>query len=102
MSNRYRFAEEKSNDDGNRVYKSTIYPDLNTQDSDDIVIETEKGRRLDRLADEYYDDSTQWWVIAEANKLGKGSMYVEAGTKLKIPTNLSKVYNKLQQKNTKR
>ena len=102
MANRYRHTDSKKDNDGNRVYKTTLYPDLNSKNTDDIFVETETGRRLDRLADEYYSDPKEWWVIAEANDIGRGSMYVEAGTRLRIPTNLSNVYNQLRQKNTDR
>lgn len=99
---RYRHTNSKKNNEGNRVYKTTIYPDLDGRNAEDTFFVTETGRRLDRLADEFYDDPTQWWVIAEANNLGRGTMFVEAGTRLRIPTNLSNVYNKLRRKNEDR
>lgn len=99
---RYRYTETRNDDDGNRVFKTTIYPDLDNRDAEDVFIETEKGRRLDRLANEYYDDPSQWWVIAEANNLGRGTLFVEAGTRLRIPTNLSNVFTRLREKNNNR
>ncbi len=40
---------------------------------------------LDLLAKEFYGDETLWYVIARANNLGKGSMYVPPGEIIRIP-----------------
>ena len=37
------------------------------------------------LAFEYYQDENLWWVLAEANKLGKGSFDVPPGMRVRIP-----------------
>lgn len=42
--------------------------------------------RLDNLANQYYGDPTQWWVIANANpELSPDWTDVPAGTVLRIP-----------------
>ena len=48
------------------------------------------SERLDQLAGAVYGDSSYWWVIAAASKIGWG-MQLPQGTVLKIPKNLSDV-----------
>ena len=83
---RYQFSETKNNDNNDRVYRTTLLPDL-TDNQNDIFIETEVGQRLDSLANQYYNDPTLWWVIAKANNINNGSIQVEAGVRLRIPQN---------------
>jgi nucleoid-associated protein YgaU len=83
--------------DGKRVYKTTSYPAISSQDSDVIVISND-GDYLDTLAVRYYGDPTLWWVIALANNLGKGRLSVPGGLSLRIPTNINGLidqFNKL-------
>ena len=47
-------------------YVNEIYPLIPASDSD-IYIMTRNGDRLDLLAEEYYDNSNLYWVIASAN-----------------------------------
>ena len=54
-----------------------------------IVSELE---RLDHIAGKAYGDSSLWWVIAAASGIGWG-LQVPPGTIVKIPSNLSKVYD---------
>ena len=46
--------------------------------------------RLDVVAGREYEDSSLWWVIAAASKIG-WNLQVPAGTVLTIPTDLSQV-----------
>lgn len=69
---------------GSQVYKSTIYPNIDRHVTD-IYIEAIAMDRLDSLAFMYYDDVTLWWVIAQANGIGKGTMNVEPGQIIRIP-----------------
>jgi nucleoid-associated protein YgaU len=48
------------------------------------------GNRLDTIAGIEYGDSTLWWVIAAASKIG-WSLQVPPGTVITIPTNLSQI-----------
>jgi hypothetical protein len=52
---------------------------------DDIYIQTTTVERLDLLADKFYGDITMWWIIAAANGIGKGSLYVPANTIIRVP-----------------
>lgn len=51
----------------------------------DIFIRTTGIERLDKLAQEFYGDSTAWTIIAAANGVGKGTYVLPPNTKLRIP-----------------
>jgi nucleoid-associated protein YgaU len=63
--------------------QTTILP--NVVGVSDTYIQTITIERLDTLADRFYGDSTLWWVIAAANGIGKGTLRVPRGVKLRIP-----------------
>ena len=99
---RYVFTDKhQDKDTKNRVKFSTIYPKVNVTDND-IYIYTKQGDRLDLLAKKYYNDVNMWWVIAQANHLGKGSMNIKPATKLRIPQGLDQVFGDLETLNTVR
>ena len=54
-------------------------------DSNDIYIKTTSLERLDKLADTFYGDVNEWYKIASANGLGKGTLWVPIDTILRIP-----------------
>jgi hypothetical protein len=61
----------------------TPVPEFSTQD---IYIVTSSPERLDKLAQTFYGDSTKWWIIANANALGKGTIMVPKNKTLRIPS----------------
>ena len=63
--------------------QTTILP--NVVGMSDTYIQTITIERLDTLADRFYGDATLWWVIAAANGIGKGTLRVPRGIKLRIP-----------------
>tara|TARA_R110002051_G_scaffold151577_1_gene224160 strand:- start:1770 stop:2075 length:306 start_codon:yes stop_codon:yes gene_type:complete len=78
-------ATKKYNDlNGKHVYKTTVVPTIPIQDTDLYLISRE-GDRLDLLSNEFYHDISFWWVIAEANGLGKGTISIEPGIQIRIP-----------------
>lgn len=84
MSSRYKNANIIKDKNGKRRLTTLIIPNIPLSDND-IYIKTTSVERLDKLANEIYGDSTLWWVIANANRLGKGSLYVPAQQRLRIP-----------------
>lgn len=90
MINRYQDMPVKTGDNQKRVIKSVLYPTI-PRDVNDIYLLTTPGDRLDLLAKTYYGDVGHWWVIAEANGIGKGNLTIEPGTQLRIPSQLSKI-----------
>ena len=97
-----RYEENKNritknfNDKTKRVFNTIIYPKIE-KSVNDIYIESRQGDRLDNLAYQYYRDTTLWWVLAEANHIGKGTMYVDTGMKIRIPhpQHVFEIVNKL-------
>jgi hypothetical protein len=53
------------------------------------------SQRLDHLAAVTYGDGTLWWIIAAASGIG-WSLQSPAGTVLRVPTDLTQIYNLLR------
>ena len=83
---RYSTATILKDENLKRYYDTIIFPAA-PQSNGDTYIQTTSVDRLDKLAYIFYGDSTQWWVIAAANGLGKGTYVVPANTRLRIPSN---------------
>jgi nucleoid-associated protein YgaU len=96
---RYSQISIQSRYDGKRVYKSTVYPSIPPSPMDTIVVSNE-GDYLDTLAYKYYGDPTLYWIIANANNIGKGRMSVQPGLTLRIPSNVNDIINKFNRLNS--
>ena len=96
MASRYENNEIKNTNDGRRVYRSKIYPNIPLRD-DDIYVATETGDRLDTLAYQYYQDSSLWWIIAAANNIHNAPFGLEDGTILRIPQNYIQILSNYNQ-----
>ena len=68
---RYSSTPQKMNKKGQRVLVPTLYPTIPLSDSDRFIFPKD-GSRLDNLAFKFYNDASLWWIIAQANGLGKG------------------------------
>ena len=99
--NRYKSIPINKDKLGNRVYGTIIYPGIPKRASD-IYIMARKGDRLDLLAHSYYEDVTLWWVIAQANHLGKGTLSISEPQRLRIPTELESILSSLETKQRSR
>jgi hypothetical protein len=75
---------------GTPYYSPTIYPEIPLSENDIYVI-TDFGDRLDLLADQFYKDTTLYWVIASANPnvVNFGSLSLQEGTQLRIPSDIN-------------
>ena len=89
---RYENNEEQKLNDGRRVFRSRVYPDIPMKDSD-IYVVTQQGDRLDELANQFYSNSSYWWIIATANNIHDASLSPEPGTILRIPVDYNKIVN---------
>ncbi len=98
--NRHKYAKIIKDKVGKRALGSTILPNIPIGNTD-IYIYSKEGDRLDLLANQYYNDTTLWWIIAKANHLGKGSLHIEPGKQIRIPMDLQTVYAILEQKNVR-
>ena len=85
---RYDFTEIT-----NKKFNTFRFPKINSDERDFYIIARE-GDRLDLLANEFYEDSNLWWLIADANNLGKGNLNVPAGKQIIIPFDTS-LFNRL-------
>lgn len=89
---RYENSETRKTNDGRTVFRSTIYPNIPFR-NDDVYVATETGDRLDTLANQFYGDSTLWWIIASANNIHNAVFALEDGTVLRIPQNYIQIVN---------
>ena len=70
--------------DGNRYRLSSELPKVEKKDTD-YFVEVGTADRLDKLAFQFYGNASYWWIIALANNIGKGTLFIEEGTILRIP-----------------
>lgn len=98
MIERYQEAGERENENSKSFYESQLLPDIDRR-PEDVIITIDNPDRLDRIAFRFYDDAKLWWVIAAANNLGRGDWTVPAGTRLRIPQNLSEVISETREIN---
>jgi hypothetical protein len=99
MYKRYEGNRIKKDISGKRYLSQTIYPEIIVSNDDWYFIST-KGDRLDLYAHNFYGDSRLWYIIAQANHLGKGTMVVPAGIQIRIPMDLTKIEFDLKQLNS--
>ena len=77
-------------------YATSRYPEVPVS-ADDIYVYTTQGDRFDVLAQQYYNDSSLWWVISIANTatagtslpsdLPQNSLVIPEGLQIRIPNN---------------
>lgn len=71
--------------DGKRYYTTNLTNTI-PQDVFQFTVVAQDGDRFDTLAARYYKDASKWWIIAKANNLLNGTMFVKGGTQLVIPS----------------
>ena len=81
---RYNANKKQKLNDGRQVLRSKIYPNIPKKDND-IHIVTQQGDRLDTLSNQFYSDSSLWWIIATANNIHDSGFSVDPGTVLRVP-----------------
>ena len=97
---RYSRIPTTTNLKGNRMYKTVRYPEI-PRTTSDVYIYTTIGDRFDTLAQQYYQDSSLWWLISAANpQLTQMSMYPPLGIQIRIPMNVGNaisLYNRINE-----
>ena len=89
--NRYNNIPIFKSPKGKRYYANVKYPEIPFNNTDFYVI-AQQGDRYDLLANQYYGDSTLWWIIASANPQSKfNSLYPLEGYQIRIPSNTSDI-----------
>ena len=97
----YRYQSintERVNGVGKTFYVNAVYPDIPVSNGD-IYLITTIADRLDLMAQDYYGDSTLWWVIASANALKSDTIYPPIGVQLRIPINIQTIITSFKQVN---
>lgn len=88
---RYTNIPIKKSPDGKQMYKTVRYPEV-PRSVEDTYIYTTIGDRFDTLAQEYYEDSSLWWIISIANStLTQNSLTPELGSQIRIPSNIAPI-----------
>jgi len=85
---RYQYTKITAKD---QTLKTTALPNVPFQDTDLFIISRD-GDRLDLLANEFYQDPSLWWFIAQANSIGKGTVVVPAGQQIRIPNPIDNTF----------
>ena len=80
---------------------TNILPEIVRNPTDTVITATSVDR-LDLLAQRFYNDRTLWWIIALANNLPGDSLFIDPGTQLFIPRNVTNIINDLKRKNNER
>jgi hypothetical protein len=91
-------ARKRKTRDSKEVYVTRIYPNIPLRD-DDLYVMVETGDRLDTLANDFYKDSTLWWIIASANNIHNAVFGLRDGTILRIPSNYIEIVRSLEEQN---
>lgn len=96
---RYQKIKTLTGPKGQSYYKNAFYPVIPFS-SQDIYVITGVGDRFDILAEQYYGDSTLWWVISCANDfLPQNSLIPPVGTQIRIPININTIISTFNQLN---
>ena len=96
MPRRYNNIPTLISPTSKRYIQEVKYPEVDLSVNDVYVITT-SGDRFDLLADQYYNDSSLWWIISIANTdLPQGSLFIPEGTQLRIPANFVDIVSKFK------
>jgi hypothetical protein len=98
---RYKNIEKLVDSSGKRYIKNAIYPTIPADPNDTYVITT-GGDRYDILAQQFYGDSSLWWVISSANVSKNDGLVVKQGVQLRIPYDINKVIEEFERINKER
>ena len=92
--NRYQNIRIITGSTGVKYYRDSKYPRIPLS-VDDIYVVTTIGDRFDLLAQQYYNDSSLWWIISIANEnLFQDSLYITEGSQIRIPTDVNNILAK--------
>ena len=91
---RYNNVKTKKLATGKKVLTTMIPRTIEKRD-DDIYIITQDSDRLDLLANQFYNDSRLWWIIAQANNINGANIGLDGGIQLRIPKNKFLILNNL-------
>ena len=103
MSDRYlRIRKMIDKETKNRVYTSTLYPQIYPSNTDIVTVVKVGAQRLDILSYRYYGTPDLWWIISQANNLSGDTMVVPPGTKIRIPQEIETILRDMDNLNNQR
>lgn len=82
---RYNKLKTRTSPSGERYLETPTLTRVPISEND-IYIEVTTTDRLDLISFNYYGTPEFWWLIANANGIGKGTMYVKEGAILRMPS----------------
>lgn len=101
MANRYSNIPVRT-EEGKQIYSSTVYK-VPSESTEDYYVISTVGDRFDILAQEYYNDSKLWYILAAANPaVRRDALFIEPGIQIRIPLPLAKVLAELNSENNNR
>ena len=84
---RYQTSSNLKTAGGKRYKGTTKYPTIPLS-FEDIYVYSTQGDRFDILAQQYYGDSSLWWIISTSNdNLPQNSLTPPVGSQIRIPSN---------------
>jgi phage tail protein X len=93
---RYQDIKVFNDSKGKKHYGTTKYPEVPLSFSD-IYVYTTQGDRFDLLAQQYYSDSSLWWIISCSNSdLPQNSYYIPEGRQIRIPQDISPIISQFK------
>ena len=101
MADRYNKTSIRVDEKKNRYYNNTQYPEI-PANVNDIYVLTQVGDRLDTLANNFYENTSLWWVIVRANpnKIRRDGLLLKPGIQIRIPINIQSILNAFENLNT--
>jgi hypothetical protein len=89
--NRYQDNRILTTIKNKQYYATTLYQNIPLSNTD-LYVNTTVGDRYDLLAQQFYGDSSLWWVIPMANnQLVKDSLFPPVGLTIRIPSNVGNI-----------
>lgn len=102
MANRYKHIRRSQTKEGRRFITNPIYPEIPLSGQDTYLI-TRAGDRFDKFAQEFYNDSSLWWIIASANPQAfSGGLIPKIGIQIRVPVNPTRILDRFRTFNENR
>lgn len=98
---RYKNIQQTKTESGTKIISNAIYPSIPESENDTYIIAT-AGDRYDTLAQQFYNDSSLWWIIASSNNHQKASLVPTPGKQLRIPYDKNQALSLFNQVNRSR
>ena len=84
---------------GPRHFVNTKYPEIPLSNTD-IYVFANAGDRFDTLAQQYYENSSYWWIISIANDfLRQDSYFLPLNQQIRIPQDIGPILSAFNQLN---